>query len=166
MRTAVWAGVVVGEALLVVQALVDARTLLDGHRPTELATHLGYLVAAYTVLALAAGSRASVQLATKAGDAPVPYALSAVAAGVYLVLAVSLRRNGGWLTVAAVAATAELVGVLCVGTAERLRDTAWPDETVWSGYGIGYGFAPVLLPVVALVVLRTRRAAPHGRIEG
>ena len=39
--------------------------------------------------------------------------------------------------VAAVAATAELVGVLCVGTAELLRDTAWPDETVWSGYGIG-----------------------------
>jgi hypothetical protein len=121
------------------------------------------LVAAYTVLALAAGSRAAVQLATKAGDAPVPYTLSAIAAVVYLVLAVCLRRDGRWLTVAAVAATAELIGVLCVGTVERLRANAWPDETVWSGYGLGYGFAPLVLPVIALVVLR-RRADRHGRI--
>jgi hypothetical protein len=123
------------------------------------------LIAAYTVLAVAAGSRAAVQLMTKAGDAPVPYALSAVAAAVYLVLAVSLRGEGRWLTVAVVAATAELIGVLSVGTAELLRDRAWPDETVWSGYGIGYAFAPIALPVVALVVLRRRRAEHHGRIE-
>jgi hypothetical protein len=60
---------------------------------------------------------------------------------------------------AAVAAAAELAGVLWVGTAERLGAVAWPDQTVWSGYGAGYGFAPLLLPVVALAVLR-RQLAP------
>ena len=48
------------------------------------------------------------------------------------------------------AATIELVGVLAVGTAEQLDASAWPDETVWSGYGAGYGWAPLALPVVAL----------------
>lgn len=123
------------------------------------------LVAAYTVLAVAAGARAGVQLATRAGEAPVPYALSAVAALVYLVLAVALRRRGRWLAVAAVAAAAELAGVLAIGTAERLGVVAWPDQTVWSGYGAGYGFAPLVLPVVALVVLRRQaaRRVPSAR---
>ena len=121
------------------------------------------LIAAYTVLAIAAGARAAVQLATHAGDAPVPYALSAVAAVVYLTLAVALRRRGRWRQVALVAATAELAGVLCIGTAEQLSATAWPDETVWSGYGAGYGWAPLVLPVEALILLlreRERRAVP------
>jgi hypothetical protein len=117
------------------------------------------LIAAYTVLAVAAGARAGVQLATRAGEAPVPYALSAVAAFVYLVLAVSLRGRGRWLTVATVAATAELAGLLWVGTAERLGAVAWPDQTVWSGYGAGYGFAPVVLPLAALVILARRRGS-------
>jgi hypothetical protein len=52
VATAVWAGVVVGQVLLVVQALVDAGTLLTGHRPGELATHLGYLVASVLMLPL------------------------------------------------------------------------------------------------------------------
>lgn len=123
------------------------------------------LVAAYTVLAVAAGARAGVQLATRAGEAPVPYALSAVAALVYLVLAVALRRQGRWLAVAAVAAAAELAGVLAIGTAELLGVVAWPDQTVWSGYGAGYGFAPLVLPVVALVVLRRQaaRRVPSAR---
>jgi hypothetical protein len=121
------------------------------------------LVVAYTVLAVAAGARAGVQLATRAGEAPVPYALSAVAALVYLVLAVSLRRRGRWLDVAAAAAAAELAGVLLVGTAERLGAVAWPDQTVWSAYGAGYGFAPLVLPVAALVLLRRR---PGRRLPG
>ena len=73
------------------------------------------LVAAYTVLAIAAGARAAVQLSTHAGEAPVQYALSAAAAVVYLVLAVALRRPERWRTVALVAASLELIGVLGVG---------------------------------------------------
>ena len=49
-------------------------------------------------------------------------------------------------------------GVLVIGTAERLGAVAWPDQTVWSGHGGGYGFAPLVLPVVALVVLRRQAA--------
>jgi hypothetical protein len=116
------------------------------------------LVAAYTVLAIAAGARAAVQLATRAGEAPVQYALSAAAAVVYLVLAVALRRPERWRTVALVAASLELTGVLAVGFAELLSPTAWPDQTVWSGFGAGYGWAPLVLPVAALVVLGGRRA--------
>ena len=104
------------------------------------------------------GRARAVQLGTRAGDAPVPYALSALAALVYLTLAVALRRDGRWRQVAFVAATAELIGVLAVGTAEQLSSTAWPDETVWSGFGAGYGWAPLVLPVAALVVLWRNRA--------
>ena len=114
------------------------------------------LVAAYTVLAIAAGARAAVQLATRAGEAPVPYALSALAAVVYLALAVVAAAARPLAPVAIAAATAELAGVLAVGTAERLSATAWPDETVWSGFGAGYGWAPLVLPVAALVVLARR----------
>jgi hypothetical protein len=118
------------------------------------------LVAAYTVLAIAAGARAAVQLATRGGEAPVQYALSAAAAVVYLVLAIALRRPERWRTVAIVAASLELAGVLGVGFAERLSPTAWPDETVWSGFGAGYGWAPLALPAAALVLLSRRRTAP------
>jgi hypothetical protein len=61
--------------------------------------------------------------------------------------------------VALVAASLELTGVLAVGLAERLSPTAWPDETVWSGFGAGYGWAPLVLPVTALVPLSRRRTA-------
>jgi hypothetical protein len=117
------------------------------------------LVAAYTVLAIAAGARAAVQLATRAGEAPVQYALSAAAAVVYLVLAIALRRPERWRTVALAAASVELAGVLAVGLAEQLSPTAWPDETVWSGFGAGYGWTPLVLPVAALVLLGRRRPA-------
>lgn len=117
------------------------------------------LVAAYTVLAIASGSRSAVQLATRARDAPVSYALSALAAVVYITLALALRRGGSWLRLAAIAATAELVGVIAVGTAEQLSANAWPDESVWSGYGAGYGWVPLVLPAVTLAVLHRRRPA-------
>jgi hypothetical protein len=121
------------------------------------------LAAAYTVLAVAAGARATVQLATRAAQAPVPYALSAAAAVVYLVLAVALGRGGRWRTVAVTAAAAELAGVLAVGTWERLAGQPWADTTVWSGYGAGYAWAPLVLPAVALIALTRRAGAdPDG----
>ena len=126
------------------------------------------LVAAYTVLAIAAGARAAVQLATRADEAPVQYALSAAAAAIYLVLAIALRRPERWRTLAFVAASVELAGVLAVGLAEQLSPAAWPDETVWSGFGAGYGWAPLILPVAALGVLGGHvlslgRGAPRAR---
>ena len=118
------------------------------------------LVACYTILAIAATSRATVQLATRATDAPVPYALSALAAVVYLALAFSLRRGGRWRTVAFVAALAELIGVLTVGVVELVRPEVWPDQTVWSGFGIGYTYAPLLLPLIAIALLSQGQRFP------
>jgi hypothetical protein len=109
------------------------------------------LVALYSVLALAAGARASVQIATRLGHAPMAYLCSALAAAVYLVIAVALRRPSPQARrLATLACSAEFAGVLIVGTATLADAGAFPDETVWSGYGSGYGFVPLLLPPLAL----------------
>lgn len=113
------------------------------------------IVAVYTVFAVSAGARSGVQLATRFSEAPLAYLLSAVAAVVYLVAAVALARNA-WMP-ALVACTVELVGVLSVGTASLLASRAFPDATVWSDYGIGYGLVPLVLPVVGLLWLYRSR---------
>jgi len=110
------------------------------------------LVAVYGVFALAAGARAAVQLSTRFAEAPVAYLLSALAAAVYVVATVALARGGR--RVALVAITVELVGVLVVGTLSLVDRAAFPDETVWSAYGRGYLFIPLVLPVVGLLWLR------------
>ena len=120
------------------------------------------LVAAYAVFALAAGARAAVQLSTRFDEAPLAYLLSALAAVVYIVATVGLARGGrGGRRAAFVAITTELVGVLVVGTLSLVDRAAFPDETVWSGYGRGYGFVPLVLPVLGLLLLR-RQARESG----
>ena len=113
------------------------------------------LVAVYAVFALAASSRAALQLATRLDEAPVAYLLSALAAAVYVVAAVALARDLRPIAVAACAF--ELVGVLVVGTLSLVLPEAFPDETVWSTYGVGYGFIPLVLPVLGLLRLRNTR---------
>ena len=117
------------------------------------------LVAVYGVFALAAGARAAVQLSTRFAEAPVAYLLSALAAVVYVVATVALARRGR--RVALVAISVELVGVLVVGTLSLVDRAAFPDETVWSAYGRGYLFIPLVLPVVGLLYLR-RTARTQG----
>jgi cytochrome bd-type quinol oxidase subunit 2 len=113
------------------------------------------LVAVYAVFALAAGARAAVQLSTRFSEAPVAYLLSALAAVVYILATVGLARGGRrGRRLAFVAITTELVGVLVVGTLSIVDRGAFPDETVWSGYGRGYGFVPLVLPVLGLLALR------------
>ena len=125
------------------------------------------LVAVYAVFALAAGSRAAVQLSTRFEEAPLAYLLSAFAAAVYLVAAVGLsRRTRAGRRTALAAISVELVGVLAVGTLTVVDPAAFPDETVWSTYGQGYLFIPLVLPVLGLLVLRRQaRAAQTGRQE-
>lgn len=121
------------------------------------------LVAVYAVFALAATARAGVQIATKFTEAPVAYLLSALAAAVYIVATVALARSGPTARrVAFVACSVELAGVLIVGTLSLAWPDAFPDETVWSGYGRGYGFVPLVLPVLALLWLR--RSAGDERV--
>lgn len=113
------------------------------------------LVGLYGLFALAAGARAGVQIGTKFHEAPVAYLLSAFAAAVYLVLTVALARGGaaGWRT-ALVCCSIELAGVLAVGTFSLVAPGEFPDATVWSDYGRGYGFVPLVLPVLGLLWLR------------
>lgn len=117
------------------------------------------LVTLYAVFALAAGARSTVQLVTKADEAPLAYALSFVAALVYVVATVALRgRSERAHRVALAAICFELVGVLGVGTLSLLRSDLFPDQTVWSSYGMGYGFVPLVLPVAGLWWLSRRPA--------
>jgi hypothetical protein len=118
------------------------------------------LVAVYGVFALSASARAGVQLATRLREAPLAYGLSAVAALVYVVATVALARRGSRARqVATAAIVTELVGVLTVGAASVLDPAAFPDATVWSAFGRGYGYVPLMLPVVGLWWLRrTSRA--------
>lgn len=113
------------------------------------------LVIVYGIFALAAGARSAVQLATKFHDAPLAYLLSAFAAVIYIVATVSLARGGATARrVALVAISTELVGVVVVGTVSVVHSSSFPEATVWSGYGSGYGFVPLVLPFVGLWWLR------------
>jgi hypothetical protein len=116
------------------------------------------LVFLYGVMAVGAVSRSAVQLSTKFGEAPIAYALSAFAAAVYVLATVGLARRGpGARRLATAACTVELVGVLAVGTFTVLVPSDFPDQTVWSDYGRGYVFIPLVLPVVGLWWLRRTR---------
>lgn len=106
----------------------------------------------YGLLAVAATGRSAFQLSTKFHDAPTAYLLSAVAAVIYIAAFVALVRHAR--TVAVVACSIELIGVLVVGTVSYAVPHDFPDATVWSGYGRGYYFLPAVLPVLALLWLR------------
>jgi hypothetical protein len=110
------------------------------------------LVAVYAVFALAASARSIFQLATKAGDAPFAYSMSAFAGLVYVVATIALARSRRGL--ALVTISIELVGVLVTGVLSLVDDSLFPDQTVWSGFGEGYVFVPLVLPLVGLWWLR------------
>jgi hypothetical protein len=112
------------------------------------------LIAVYGLFSLAAGARAGVQIALKFAEAPLAYSLSAFAALVYILLTVALWRGARRL--ALVALGIELVGVLVVGTLSLLDAAAFPDEAVWSAYGRGYLFIPLVLPFAGLYWLLRR----------
>jgi predicted membrane-bound spermidine synthase len=117
------------------------------------------LVAIYAVFALAASARSIFQLATKAEDAPFAYSMSAFAGLVYVVATIALARSLRGL--ALVTISIELIGVLVTGMLSLVDDALFPDQTVWSGFGEGYGFVPLVLPLVGLWWLR--RTASSGQ---
>ncbi|MGY4767385.1 hypothetical protein ACXC9Q_10770 [Kribbella sp. CWNU-51] len=113
------------------------------------------LIAVYGVFALAATARAGVQIATKFSDAPIAYILSAVAAVIYCAATFALAKaTKVSRRVATVAICVELVGVLAIGAFSYAVPDDFPDATVWSHFGQGYGFVPVVLPVLGLLWLR------------
>ena len=122
-------------------------------RSTALRTGPGRLLTFfYGLLAVAAIGRSGYQLAAMFGRAPTAYLLSAVAAVIYVVAFVAIVRDAR--RVAVVACSVELVGVIVVGTLSYATPHDFPDPTVWSGYGSGYGYLPAVLPVLALLWLR------------
>lgn len=118
------------------------------------------LVSLYVVLTLAALGRSGYQIATKFDEAPFAYSLSAVAALVYLVATISLISSTGQRgrVVATVSLVFEALGVLGVGLLSVVDPVLFPADTVWSRFGQGYLFIPLVLPFVGLWWLRTQRS--------
>jgi len=138
----------------------DQSAAADAERP-----HTGHgfgrvLVAVYGLLALAATGRSILQITEYFDRAPVPFLLSAVAALIYLVATYGLARGDRTsVRLATIALTIELAGVLVVGTWSVVDPAAFPEKTVWSHFGAGYGYVPLLLPIVGLWwIRRTARA--------
>lgn len=121
------------------------------------------LVWVYGVLALAATGRSAYQIVAHFSQAPLAYLLSAVAAVVYILATVALVISGSrrWYRIAWIAVTFELVGVIVVGTLSVAAPELFhADDTVWSRFGSGYFWIPLVLPFLGLWWLWTHRPAP------
>jgi len=117
------------------------------------------LMALYALFILASGSRAAVQISTKFSAAPVAYALSGVAAVTYVLGWFAIRRAAhGRPAFARVMLWVELAGVVVVGTLSLTVRSWFPDASVWSDYGGGYGWVPAALPILGLIWLHRRES--------
>ena len=114
------------------------------------------VVSVYVILSLAALGRSGYQIATKFDEAPVAYSLSAVAAIVYVIatIAIICANTVAGARLATIALVFEAVGVLGVGLLSVIDPTLFPSDTVWSRFGQGYLFIPLVLPFVGLWWLR------------
>ena len=117
------------------------------------------LIAVYGIFALSASARALFQIATKFDEAPLAYSLSALSAIVYLFAALALAKPGRvWHKRATAAVWFELVGVIGVGSLSLISPELFDHPSVWSGFGVGYAFIPLILPVLGLIWLRRQSA--------
>lgn len=126
------------------------------------------LITVYIVLALAATFRSIYQIIAKFDEAPLAYSLSALAGIVYIVATIALiKRRGVWRRIAWVALVFELCGVLVVGLLSIVAPGLFGHPSVWSYFGSGYLFIPLVLPVLGLIWLsRTGRAERAGGQAG
>ena len=113
------------------------------------------LIVFYAVFAVSSTARASFQIITKFEQAPIAYSLSLVSALVYILATVSLAKAGkSWRQVALASVVFELIGVLTVGTLSFLAPELFAHPSVWSGFGVGYGYIPLVLPILGLLWIR------------
>lgn len=116
------------------------------------------LILFYAVFAVSATARASFQIITKFEQAPVAYSLSLLSALVYILATVSLAKSGKrWEQIALGSVIFELVGVLAVGMLSFVTPELFAHPSVWSGFGQGYGYIPLVLPILGLLWLRKSR---------
>ena len=119
------------------------------------------LVVVYAIFALAATARSLVQIVTRFDQAPLAYLLSALAAAIYIVATIALARGDRTSRrVATVAIGIELAGVLTVGLLSLVIPDQLAAPSVWSGFGSGYLFIPLVLPVAGLWWLHRTRPLP------
>lgn len=125
-------------------------------RATPRTSGLGRIViTVYVILALAATFRATYQIITKFDEAPLAYTLSLVSGLVYIVATIALiRRTGIWRLIAWVALAFEFAGVLIVGSLSFIVPEMFAHPSVWSWFGSGYVFIPLLLPALGMLWLR------------
>jgi hypothetical protein len=139
---------------------------------------LTVLIAVYAVLVMAAVGRSAFQIIDHFGKAPVAISISAVSALVYVLAMVALIvHRGVWYRIAWATVSVEFAGVVVVGAITAfLPDALGPDSgnafgdtaTVWTVFGQGYWFVPLVLPLAGMWWLRThpvrlRAAGRSGR---
>lgn len=115
------------------------------------------LVAIYAIFAISATARSMYQLIFEFEQAPFAYSLSFLAALVY-VIATFLLASRKLRHLAIYAVWFELVGVLVVGLSSLIYPDLFNHPSVWSGFGVGYGFVPLALPIFGIFWLRGRNA--------
>ncbi|MFI1989579.1 hypothetical protein [Actinoplanes sp. NPDC020271] len=140
----------------------DEPALSTRPRDAALGTGLGrVLLLVYGTFALSASARALVQITTHFSEAPLAYLLSALAGVVYIAATVGLAVGGArGRLIALISCSIELLGVLIVGTLSIADAVAFPDDTVWSRYGSGYGYVPLILPFIGLWWIWRHRPTP------
>lgn len=120
------------------------------------------LIAIYAIFAISATARASYQLIREFDQAPLAYSLSAISAAVYLLATYSLtKQEPKWQRIALYTIWFELVGVIAVGALSLALPALFAHPSVWSNFGAGYAFIPLLLPILGLLWLRKQHAANH-----
>ena len=113
------------------------------------------LIVFYAVFAVSSTARASFQIVTKFEQAPLAYSLSLVSALVYILATISLAKAGKrWKQVAWASVVFELAGVLSVGALSLIAPELFAHPSVWSGFGAGYGYIPLVLPILGLLWIR------------
>ena len=123
------------------------------------------LLTVYAIFVLAAGARSLVQVFTAFDEAPIAYSLSVVAAATYVAGWFAIRRAAaGSAGFAKIMLWIELAGVIVVGVLSLTVPSWFPDDSVWSKFGSGYGFVPALLPILGLLWLWKGRTS--GPTEG
>ena len=117
------------------------------------------LIAIYAIFAISATARATYQLIREFDQAPLAYSLSAISAMVYLLATYSLSKPElKWQRVALFTIWFELVGVIAVGALSLALPQYFAHPSVWSNFGAGYAFIPLLLPILGLIWLRKHHA--------
>ena len=125
------------------------------------------LVLVYAIMALAATGRSFVQIAERFDEAPLAYTLSALSAAVYVVatLALVFAGSGPWYLTAWLAIGFELVGVILIGILSFALPELFAHPTVWSWFGAGYLFVPLVLPFFGIWWLVTHRPVARLVVE-